>query len=205
MYLLGFCCQSGLPSRFSCWACPVSDLALAQTHQSGSMHCGMQYAQIQAGQRLQWPWHQSYFFLSQAFYSYYSYQKLLELENWGKQKLIEYSFEKIRCISFIFKIVRKFSPLILSGAPHSCFCWHYAEIAPIEIINDLRKATSNHIFLVLVLLDLWAACLTQLLTLSLKALSSLGFQASILTWVFSHPTGCSFYISLHLLDPVGVS
>ena len=102
----------------------------------------------------------------------YSYQKLLELENWGKQKLIEYSFEKIRCISFILKIVRKFSPLILSGAPRSCFCWHYAEIAPFEIINDLRKATSNHIFLVLVLLDLWAACLTQLLTLSLKALSS---------------------------------
>lgn len=128
MYLLGSCCQRGLPPRFSCWAChtPVG----ASSFRSGP--CSDSSKQIHAlwyaicsnpGRSVSSMALTPIIFLFVlGFLLTLFLSKVVGIGEPDKQKLIEYSFEKIRCISLIFSVVRKFSSLILSGAPHSCFC-----------------------------------------------------------------------------------
>lgn len=116
--LLGFCCQSGLPSKVQLLG--LSSFRSGPCSDSSKWIHALRYYNMLKSRQVSvfnGPGTNHISFCLQAFYSYYSYQKLLELENWGKQKLIEYSFEKIRCISFIFKIVRN-SHLLFSLEPH---------------------------------------------------------------------------------------
>lgn len=134
-----------------------------------------QHAQIQAGWCLHWPWHQSYFFLWQAFHSRCSYLlRVVGIGEEGWTETHEYSFGEIR-YSVWFSISWGNSHFLISLEPLSShvFTDNTLLSALIKITNELHFTKSNQIFLVFIYLiferHTWHRCsLSLALSLSLQ-------------------------------------